>query len=229
MKREQLETVVAVGILIAMLAAVICLCSYHHHAPAIVPPAVESQPVAPVHVAPSKDTTSHAPGIATSPVKPAPQAEIPAFPEPVKPMAAKAAKPYLAIVGAEWCGPCKRLDREVIPDLESADECELLFVDVDRDPEVAKLLMDPENHAIPQFVLFDRSDDSDDAVLKPLDWLIGYQSYERVKKFLTTPTPPADPIPNSAKSAAEPACVAPAPSGKHQACTPRLLQRLFGK
>ena len=162
MKREKLETYLAIGALILMaLAALGLYAAAHHHqvpAAAILVDARQSESHS---VTPSKDTTALAPGIVAAPRSPSP------VPRPTPPAS-------LAVLGAEWCGPCKRLEREVLPDLSDLD---IKLIDVNKEADLAARLYSPRTHAIPQFVLIDGSDN-------PLAWLIGYQSATDVRTFL---------------------------------------------
>jgi thiol-disulfide isomerase/thioredoxin len=226
LKRERLETFVAIGILISLAIAIFCLVATAHHRPPTT--AHLTVQVEPQHVAPAKETAAPPPAPVheeNSPPSDAAAAPVPGsadlpgtivetpspqLPSPQLPASA----PHLAVLGAEWCGPCKRLEREVLPDLSDLN---LLLIDIDNQAEVAAKLYSPQTHAVPQFVLLDAAE-------KPTDWLVGYQSAQRVRKFLQQPETGTK---SKEKSAAPPACAAPARTGTHQDAPPRLFRRWF--
>ena len=115
----------------------------------------------------------------------------------------------LFVLGAEWCGPCKRLEREVLPDLDALNPH---LVDVDKEKDVAEKLYCPGNHGIPQFVLMDAGD------IAPLDWLVGYHDATAVKQFAAQTKIPAAAPAKPAK---------PATTASKQASPPRPLQKFF--
>lgn len=199
LKRETTETLVAIAILALMFfLALFMLHGCGKHPPAAeVLVATQREHVEPVHVTPSKDTGSPAPGIVVSVAAGQP------YTKPAHVNASVSLTPdtshltpaRVAVLGAEWCGPCKRLEREVLPDLRDLN---LQLIDVDTEADLAAKLFSPKSNAIPQFVLIDGSGPAG----KPYDWLIGYQSAERVRKFLQQPAP--KPVPESAHVAGEP-------------------------
>ena len=198
MKREKLETYLAIGALILMaLAALGLYAAAHHHQVPAAAILVDAQPSESHSVAPSKDTGAPAAGIIAAPRTPPP------VPRPTPPAS-------LAVLGAEWCGPCKRLEREVLPDLVDLD---IKIIDVDKEADLATRLYSPHTHAIPQFVLIDGSDN-------PLAWLVGYQSPDDVRAFV------AD------REHAKVKTSLPATPGSTHACQPCAagpLRRLFSR
>ena len=195
MKREKLETYLAIGALILMaLAALGLYAAAHHHQVPAAAILVDAQPSESHSVAPSKNTSASAIADVDSP---------PPVRRPTPPAS-------LAVLGAEWCGPCKRLEREVLPDLVDLD---IKIIDVDKEADLATRLYSPHTHAIPQFVLIDGSDN-------PLAWLVGYQSSEQVRAFLADREQPKAEIPLPATPGSTHAC---------QPCAAGPLRRLFSR
>jgi thioredoxin-like negative regulator of GroEL len=56
--------------------------------------------------------------------------------------AAATGKPLIIKVGAEWCGPCKKQDRETMPSAEQAlkDKAVFVYVDGDKSERLAQSL-----------------------------------------------------------------------------------------
>ena len=52
---------------------------------------------------------------------------------------------HVAVLGAERCGPCKRLEREVLPDLQDLN---LQLIDVDTEADLAAKLFCPKSKAV---------------------------------------------------------------------------------
>lgn len=89
-------------------------------------------------------------------------------------------RPLLVFVGASWCGPCRWLKQEVLPQLRQRGAFEgvvLAFVDVDRESELAQKVTG--GGPVPQLVLYRRTRDG---------WgrskLVGAQSVDQVERFL---------------------------------------------
>lgn len=89
-------------------------------------------------------------------------------------------KPLLVLVGAQWCGPCKQLKKEVLPQLRQRDAFrKVVFanVDVDRESRLAQQITG--GGPVPQLVLYRNTGDG---------WvrrkLVGVQSVERLEQFI---------------------------------------------
>lgn len=85
--------------------------------------------------------------------------------------------PRLFLLTADWCAPCKRLEREILPGLT---DLKIEILDVDRSPDAVKPLWSPKSRALPQLVL--------KAGEKPVQWLIGYRSEAEIRKFAKSRT-----------------------------------------
>jgi hypothetical protein len=183
MKREKVEAIIAVGILclvgaIALLFAIL----NERHSTAVVPPPVEHH-----EVAPAKDTATPA-----------------TLPAPLTISTPAQAKPNLAILGADWCGPCRRVERDVIPHLLPDPAISLLLVDIDVQPDLAAKLINPKNNTLPQFVAVEAVGGE----IRPHDWLTGYHAAQAVKDFLKAK--PAIAEPDAPASPSQPAACQPA-------------------
>ena len=193
-------------------------CGKHPPAPIVL---VETQQHAePQHIAPSKDTSSPAPGIAGSREQGAgskTQDSPLSFPALLPAPSSSPPACHIAVLGAEWCGPCKRLEREVLPDLADLN---LKIVDIDKEADLAAKLFSPKTHAVPQFVLLDGSDSE-----KPSNWLVGYQSAERVRKFLQQPASAPEPSQRTKTGSPLPAANAANGPRETRACLRRIFSR----
>ena len=95
-------------------------------------------------------------------------------------MTVETKKPLLVLVGAQWCGPCKQLKTEVLPQLrQRAAFRKVVFtqVDVDRESELARQITG--GGPVPQIVLYRNTGEG---------WvrrkLVGVQSVERLEQFI---------------------------------------------
>jgi len=95
-------------------------------------------------------------------------------------MTVETKKPLLVLVGAQWCGPCKQLKTEVLPQLrQRAVFRKVVFtqVDVDRESELARQITG--GGPVPQIVLYRNTGEG---------WvrrkLVGVQSVERLEQFI---------------------------------------------
>ncbi len=69
-------------------------------------------------------------------------------------------KPLVVVVSAQWCPACNVLKDTTIKSLEQTgelDDCSVVVVDRDADPELAKQLMADEK-MVPQIIVFSQSD-----------------------------------------------------------------------
>ncbi len=89
-------------------------------------------------------------------------------------------RPLLVFVGAQWCGPCKQLKKEVLPQLRQRSAFRRVVfaqVDVDRESELARQITG--GGPVPQLVLYRHTDEG---------WvrrkLVGVQSVERLEQFI---------------------------------------------
>ena len=94
-------------------------------------------------------------------------------------------KPLVVLIGADWCPACQTMKRSVMPKLESAGglkDVAFTIVDTDRQGELARSMM--QGNSIPQLVMYTKTDEG---------WkrqrLVGGQSVEAVRRFLSTSTP----------------------------------------
>lgn len=88
-------------------------------------------------------------------------------------------KPLLVLVTAEWCAPCQMLKRTTLRDMMAKHgfkDFHFALVDVDRDPEAAKLT---ENRPVPQFIVFERNGNTWNR-----RYSIGYHSLDELQAFL---------------------------------------------
>lgn len=95
-------------------------------------------------------------------------------------MTLESKKPLLVLVGAQWCGPCKQLKKEVLPQLRQRDAFrKVVFaqVDVDRESQLARQITG--GGPVPQVVLYRNTGEG---------WvrrkLVGVQSVERLEQFI---------------------------------------------
>ena len=199
MKRQTVESIVCLAAIFLLLLIAIWLHLYFRHAP---PAPIVATP-APA-AAPAKGSASPLPAPIPTP-----------------------AKPVVAVLGADWCGPCKRVERNVLPTLLDLD---LIMVDVDTQKSIANALFSPKTRDVPQFVHCERT--SDGAGIMPIDWLIGYHDAADVRTFASKPK--AEPAPAPAPAAAAVPPCAPA-AVQQRACNPAAtsasgfisLRRLF--
>lgn len=92
----------------------------------------------------------------------------------------------LVLITADWCGPCRRLKRQVLPSAQLQPVLQsyvCAMIDVDRQPELARAL--GGTGGVPLLIAYNRTE---------LGWvrreIRGYQSVEKLKRFLhTTPRP----------------------------------------
>ena len=76
--------------------------------------------------------------------------------------AEKGEKPMLVLVTASWCPPCQRMKQLTFPQLLAKNDlkdCFLANVDVDKQPKIAKQLLDalpPEKKGFPQLLIFEK-------------------------------------------------------------------------
>ena len=89
-------------------------------------------------------------------------------------------KPWVVLVGADWCAACKSMKAETIHTMKGAgDFKEVVFTHVDKDsqPEIAQQVM--QGNTLPQIVVFCESDQG---------WkrfsLTGMQSERRIKELI---------------------------------------------
>lgn len=95
-------------------------------------------------------------------------------------MTVESNKPLLVLVTAQWCGPCKQIKKDVLPQLrQRAAFRKVVFanVDVDRESELARQITG--GGPVPQVVLYRNTGDG---------WvrrkLVGAQSVERLEQFI---------------------------------------------
>lgn len=95
-------------------------------------------------------------------------------------MTVESKKPLLVLVGAQWCGPCKQLKKEVLPQLRQRGAFrKVVFanVDVDRESQLAQQITG--GGPVPQLVLYRNTGNA---------WvrrkLVGVQSVERLEQFI---------------------------------------------
>ena len=66
-------------------------------------------------------------------------------------------RPFVVIIGAEWCHACQQLKRTTVPKVANEggfEGVDVAYVDLDRDAQLAKKLM--KGTSIPQIVRFQR-------------------------------------------------------------------------
>ena len=88
-------------------------------------------------------------------------------------------KPFLVIIGADWCHACQRLKHKTVPEVANQGGfkgVEVAYVDVDRDAEMAKKLM--KGTSIPQIVRFQPHGKKWD-----IERLSGSPSHQALKNF----------------------------------------------
>jgi hypothetical protein len=187
--RQKIEAIAIVAILALTALATVLLWADHEHEAAPAP--VEHQ-----QTAPAKPSTA--------------PATVPAL--PISHLCDT--KPNLAILEADWCGPCWRVSKEVVPTLLADPALSIVIIDVDLQPDVAAKLIKPKDHSLPQFVHVETVGSE----IRPVDWLLGYQPPKAVQAFVSPKPKPAvasepQPVKSSQPAACKP-CVGP-------------LQRLF--
>jgi Zn finger protein HypA/HybF involved in hydrogenase expression len=70
-------------------------------------------------------------------------------------LAAETGRPLLIVCGATWCGPCKAVDRDLVPRLLAIPvlaDVVIAHLDVDQWPEITAAVC--KEKAVPQFVLY---------------------------------------------------------------------------
>ena len=152
MKREELESIASLGLLLLMLG-IAAFAVFHQ---------TSLKYTSTINFVPN-----------AKPVIPAPPDPITLSEQPVS------VDPNLAILSAEWCGPCKRVEHEVLPSLLSSSSLNVVLVDVDKHPDLADKLFNPRTRALPQFVAVHAAGTE----IEPLDWLIGYHDAQDVETF----------------------------------------------
>jgi len=68
-------------------------------------------------------------------------------------------RPLLVVVGAEWCSACVDLKNRTIEDMQRSGKLDgviLSYVDVDKEPEIARQLL--SSSSIPQVIVFAKGD-----------------------------------------------------------------------
>ena len=191
MKRETAETIVALGMLATLLAF---LALFAHSCHKVAPPApviVQDEPP-PTHVDP-QPTPAPMPAPKPTPIE--------TFETAAK-QAATNRQPGVALLTADWCGPCKRFERDILPGLLQDcvfDPPYFCLVDIDSQKDVADNLFQKDRH-IPQLVKFDASIDGETITVKSVDRLVGPKSEAQVKAFLTA-KPPAACVPAATSDA----------------------------
>ncbi|NQU26521.1 MAG: thioredoxin family protein [Candidatus Nealsonbacteria bacterium] len=90
-------------------------------------------------------------------------------------------KPMAVLVSAQWCGPCQKMKKTVIPEIEKRgllDDVTFAVVYVDRERTLAKKLIG--NGAVPQLFMFRKTSTG---------WqrkkLVGGQTVNTVERFIT--------------------------------------------
>jgi thioredoxin-like negative regulator of GroEL len=127
--------------------------------------------------------------------------------------------PMVVMVGAEWCGPCQRMKRTILPQLRQRgvlNRVAFAQVDADGEAELARKLTG--GGPVPQLVMVRKT---------PLGWmrrkLIGAQSVEAVERFIeeglavherengqsrgdsaSAPSPPPEAAPTAARPVSSP-------------------------
>ncbi len=93
----------------------------------------------------------------------------------------KSGRPLVVILGADWCPACVKLKNNIMPQVAQQgglNGVELAYVDVDREPALAKQLV--RGSSIPQLLRFEKG---------PRGWeskhLIGAQSVGKVTQFVS--------------------------------------------
>jgi thioredoxin-like negative regulator of GroEL len=89
-------------------------------------------------------------------------------------------RPMVIMVSAEWCGACKQMEKNVLPQIKKQDVMEKVsfaVVNMDRDKTLAQKLIG--NGPLPQLLMFRKNGNG---------WLrrklVGGQSVEAVQKFI---------------------------------------------
>ena len=119
-------------------------------------------------------------------------------PPPAATPAPAATPPTLAVLTADWCGPCHAFERSVLPGVRALldqRKIRLQIVDVDKQPALAKKLFGDAPHTLPQVVFYQSPPTSQDAKRTPgllesvqtLGRLIGQHTVDQVRAFLEHP------------------------------------------
>lgn len=111
----------------------------------------------------------------------------------------RSGRPLVILVGAEWCPGCQTMKRKVLPLVARAGglkEVEYAYVDVDRQPGLAKRLLRGEG--IPQLIRIHKT---------PKGWrgeyLLGAADAEAVTRFVKgEPKPDPEPVASRLRAAA---------------------------
>ena len=101
----------------------------------------------------------------------------------------KSGRPLVVMLGADWCPACVKLKNRIMPEVAKQGGLkgvELAYVDVDREPRLAKQLV--KGGSIPQLVRFEKG---------PKGWeskhMIGAQSVGKVTQFVSGVNQPRAP------------------------------------
>ncbi|MFO7906076.1 MAG: thioredoxin family protein [Planctomycetota bacterium] len=89
-------------------------------------------------------------------------------------------KPFLVLVGADWCPGCRAMKQEAIPELDRAGDLKgIVYVEVDTDakPDLSRKLL--RGRSIPQLVLYTQAGE-----LWRRVHLAGVHSPGKIRKFL---------------------------------------------
>lgn len=95
-------------------------------------------------------------------------------------------RPFLVIIGAEWCHACQHLKRKTVPQVARQGGfkgIEVAYVDLDRDAKMAQKLM--QGAGIPQIVRFQRKGKKWD-----VERLRGAPTHEALTSFAQGQDPP---------------------------------------
>jgi len=93
---------------------------------------------------------------------------------------ARTGKPMVIMVGTDWCGPCQKMKKAVLPEVRKHGmfkNVAFAMVNVDRQQDLARKLIG--GGPIPQLIMYRKANDG---------WkrrkLVGGQSVENVEKFI---------------------------------------------
>lgn len=97
--------------------------------------------------------------------------------------AERTGKPVVVLVGAEWCGPCQQMKKEVIPEAKRTGVLDgVIFhtLDVDKDAGICRLLLRQiGNDGLPAFARFQKVDGNWKA-----RYHNGYMTVDQLRDFL---------------------------------------------